>query len=189
MGSKDNRDNKIIHSQTISDVIRGMQYAVNTAQETLQDYQCSLLERYFNNETGEPIMKYVRLADGRQVEVPLVTLIPANMLTIDELEMDFSVHVASADIKLVDDSSFGQKPDGAQEAEADDTNKTTRSAFNVFFSGTRHGGDDSKKSLFSRDDKQTTQGSDVIDIHIKFKSVEEPEAAARIREMLNNQVQ
>ena len=189
MRTKDSLANKTTNSQTISDVIRGMQYAVNTAQETLQDYQCGLLERYFDKETGEPIMRYVRLADGRQVEVPLVTLIPASMLTIDELEMDFSVHVASTDIKLVDDSSFGQKPDDAQEAEADDTNKTTRSAFNVFFSGTRRGGDDSKKRLFSSDDKQTTKGSDIIDIHIKFKSVEEPEAAARIREMLNNQVQ
>lgn len=33
------------NTQTISDVIRGMQHAVNTAQEVLQDHQFRLMEK------------------------------------------------------------------------------------------------------------------------------------------------
>lgn len=146
MGSKDSGGGR----QTISDIIRGMQYAVNTAQDMLQRHQVEQMERYFNAETGEPLMRYVKMPDGKTVYVPLATLVPPGMLAIDELEMDFSVKVASTEVKRNGEDAGGE-----------------RSSLNVFFSGTGDGGD-----------------AGAIKIRMKFKAVEEPESAARIREML-----
>lgn len=106
--------------QTISDIIRGMQYAVNTAQDMLQQHQLELLEKYFNPETGEPYMRYVRLPDGRVVYVPVITLMPSAALAIDELEMDFSVRVAAAEVKHYTNGK----------------EKSGRSSMQVYFSGT-----------------------------------------------------
>lgn len=178
-------------SQTISDIIRGMQYAVNTAQETLQKHQFELLEQYFDAD-GKPYTRFIVLPDGRQVDIPVITLIPANMLAIDELEMDFAVRVAS---------SFVKKYEGkeGEQLEGFDTSDE-RSSFSVFFSGVSKSGkakSEKKRGLFGKQKDSPVESitecfdddTDVIRIKMKFKSIEEPEAAARIREMLYTQVQ
>ena len=91
-----------------------MQHAVGQARETLQRHQLGLLERWFNRQTGEPVTELVRLPGGKVVHVPLSTLMPPGMLAIGELEMDFSVRVASSEVKPARDG---------------------RASFNVFFSG------------------------------------------------------
>ncbi len=179
-------------TQTISDIIRGMQYAVNTAQDTLQKQQFRMLEQYFDTETGEPEMRFITLPGGRRVYIPLITLIPANMLAIDELEMDFSVRIASTNVK-----SYTDKLRTAAGKTIEETSE--RSSFNVFFSGVSRSCErPRKKALFGRkkagqdneDDEECAPGdTSVIDIKIKFKSIEEPEASARIREMLYSQIQ
>ena len=59
MGSKDSGGGR----QTISDIIRGMQYAVNTAQDMLQRHQVEQLERYFNAEaTEKQAMRFIKIA-------------------------------------------------------------------------------------------------------------------------------
>ena len=139
------------NAQTLSDIIRGMQYAVGQAQETLQRQQYDMLTRWFDSATGKPHEVFVTLRDGKTVHVPIVTLMPPGMLAIDELEMDFSVRVASSEVKPAKDGS------------GDD-----RASFNVFFSGS--GGPD--------------DGASSVKIRMKFKAVDEPESAARVRELL-----
>ena len=79
--------------QTISDIIRGMQHAVNTAEDMLTAHQLEKLTEAFN-EDGTPKMRFITLPDGRKVYIPLVSLTPSSSLTISELEMEFSVHGA-----------------------------------------------------------------------------------------------
>jgi hypothetical protein len=71
-------------AQTFSDIIRGMQHAVNSAQEMLQDYQLRMFAKYFT-EDGKPYMRQVKLKDGRLIYVPTIALLPQTLLSIEEL--------------------------------------------------------------------------------------------------------
>ena len=102
----------MMSEQTISDIIRGMQHAVNTAEDMLTAHQLEKLTEAFN-EDGTPKMRFITLPDGRKVYIPLASLTPSSSLTISELEMEFSVKV---------DNTITKK-DG----------KNERSAFSVSF--------------------------------------------------------
>ena len=177
--AKDTKKKSENTDQTISDIVRGMQYAVNTAQEVLQDHQFRLMKKYFNTKTGRPLMRHIVLPDGREVSIPLLTLIPSNILSIDELEMNFSVKIASAFVKTFEDKI---EVDNGKEI----IEKRNRTSLGVFFSSiTRK---KNSGNLENTNDIDTESDADVITIKMKFKSVEEPEAASRIREMLYNQI-
>lgn len=117
----------MMNEQTISDIIRGMQHAVNTAEDMLTAHQLEKLTEAFN-EDGTPKMRFITLPDGRKVYIPLVSLTPSSNLTISELEMEFSVKV---------DNTI-TKNDG----------KNERSAFSVSFLGTGRKG----KRIFGKDE-------------------------------------
>jgi hypothetical protein len=104
-----------------------MQYAVNTAQETLQNYQFNQMLQYFNREDGRPYTTFVTLSDGRRIEIPQITLVPQSLLAIDELEMSFKVQVTHADVKG-DFAGEGKTPGIAKERKEPD-----RSSFQVQF--------------------------------------------------------
>ena len=84
-----------MNSQTISDIIRGMQYAVNTAKDILFSHQIEKLSRHFN-EDGNAKMRFVILPDGRKVEIPVACLTPSTSLSIEDIELEFSVKVAGS---------------------------------------------------------------------------------------------
>ncbi len=154
-------------TETLSDIIRGMQHAVNTAQDTLADYQFQQLAKYFD-EDGKPLFVHVEVEPGKYVNVPLVTLIPHNMLAIKTLEMEFSVKIASSVVK-----SF-------QSRESKETGDTQRSSFNVFFS--------SRKKQDIPKQGQESNDNDVINIKMTFENTEMTEASARIRELLYKRI-
>ena len=78
--------------QTISDIIRGMQYAVNTAESMLTAHQIEKLASGFKSD-GTPVMRHIILPDGRRVEIPEICLTPSTQLSISELELEFAVKV------------------------------------------------------------------------------------------------
>lgn len=55
----------MMSEQTISDIIRGMQHAVNTAEDMLTAHQIEKLTEAFN-EDGTPKMRFITLPDGRK---------------------------------------------------------------------------------------------------------------------------
>jgi hypothetical protein len=156
--------------QTLSDIIRGMQHAVNAAQETLQEHQFKLLQSYFNSEDGSPIMTWVTLPDGRKVDIPKIALIPQNMLAIEELEMDFSLSVSNSEVKKFKNSIEEVLPQ-----------ESSRSSFQVGFArrGTQTFSENNDPALSENGKKDT------IDVKIKFKSIPLPEGAARVQDLLN----
>lgn len=84
-----------MNEQTISDIIRGMQYAVNTAENMLTAQQMEKLSSLFDEE-GKPKMKYVKLQDERQIGIPLASLTPASYLSIAEIELEFAVKISDS---------------------------------------------------------------------------------------------
>lgn len=156
--------------QTFSDIIRGMQHAVNSAQEILQDHQFRLLQSYFNQEDGSPLMTFILLPDGRQVSIPKISLIPQNMLAIDELDMAFSVTVGSSEVKTFKNDLEEVLP-----------KEQSRSSFEVAFARRVQQENTDKKTNndFSSDNRDT------IDVKIKFKAIPLTEGAARVQDLLN----
>lgn len=156
--------------QTFSDIIRGMQHAVNAAQETLQVHQFKLLQSYFNPEDGSPIMTWVTLPDGRRVDIPKISLIPQNMLAIEELEMSFSLSVSNSEVKKFENNIEEVLP-----------KEISRSSFQVGFARRDPQSiSENKDSALSENGKK-----DTIDVKIKFKSIPLPEGAARVQDLLN----
>ncbi len=158
-------------SQTFSDIVRGMQHAVNTAQETLQAHQFYLMQRYFK-EDGTPYLVTVKLQDGRIVTIPQITLIPQSLLAIEEMEMAFAVVVAHSEVKSFKQQIkdfFTPKNTKTPKGSPDDAEELDRSSFTVDFA---RGSD-------------TANNPDIINVKIKFKSILPPEGASRVLDMLN----
>lgn len=84
--------------QTFSDIIRGMQYAVNTAHEMLETYHIDVLNKYFD-DNGFPKTKQIRIDANKKIDIPLISLINQNSLAIDELEVEFRAHINEVEIK------------------------------------------------------------------------------------------
>ena len=138
-----------MNEQTISDIIRGMQYAVNTAEDMLTEHQLRKLEEGFHKD-GTPKMRFFTLPDGRRVEIPEICLTPSSALSISEVELEFRVKV---------------------EATTKSSGRDERSSMSVSFIGTE------RKWLFGR--KKEKPGTIRIRMKFKEKDEPEAVARAR----------
>lgn len=123
-----NKDNQ--SSQTLSDLIRGLQHSVNAAMEMIETRNIELLARYFT-ENGVPLKKRIMVDEKTAVDVPLISIVNPSTVNIKEVEMDFYVNVLDVDLKKkVAQAGFntGEKP-----AEFD--NRLKRSMLEVSFDG------------------------------------------------------
>ena len=91
-----NKDDK--SSQTLSDLIRGLQHSVNAAMEMIETRNIELLGRYFTEE-GVPLKKRIWVDDKTAVDVPLISIVNPSTVNIKEVEMDFHVNVLDVDLK------------------------------------------------------------------------------------------
>lgn len=87
-----------MNEQTISDIIRGMQYAVNTAEDMLTAHQIRKLEESFNPD-GTAKTRYVILPDKRRIDIPVACLTSSLNLTIGEIDLEFSLKVDNTQTK------------------------------------------------------------------------------------------
>jgi len=157
-------------AQTLSDIIRGMQHAVNSAQDILQDYQLRMMEKFFKDD-GTPYLHYVKFSDGRIITIPTIALLPQSLLSIEELEMSFAVTVSNIEKK-----EFTEKIDkAAKDAKVD------RSSFLVNFARRHTATPDTAEGSV----KDVPNPGDTVEVKIKFKSIPLPEGAARIMDSLN----
>jgi hypothetical protein len=77
---------------SFSEVIKGLQHAVNCAQDMLQAHQIENLSKFWNKENNSPLSQKVMIGD-RELEVPLVAMVPHNQLLMDEVEISFNAKV------------------------------------------------------------------------------------------------
>lgn len=119
--------NKKNSTQTFADIIRGMQYAVNTAHEMLERYHITLLNKYFDEE-GRPAKKEIWLDGDRKMEIPVITLINQGSLSIEEMEIAFKTRIDRVALKSA------KSPETGKDIEVD------RTAFEMNFTpSTRDG--------------------------------------------------
>lgn len=81
-----------VQGQTLSDIAKGIQHTVNTAQEVVEKYYIRLLDRYFD-EQDNPKTMGINLSDDTSIDVPLIALVSPRGLELDELEVGMSLRV------------------------------------------------------------------------------------------------
>ncbi len=70
------------------EIIRGIQHAVNVAQDMLQAQQLQSLQKFREENNGEPISRTRKIRDS-ELSVPLVALLPHNHFGMDDIEEMF----------------------------------------------------------------------------------------------------
>jgi hypothetical protein len=173
-GGADNGSSGATNPQTLSALLRGMQYAVNAAQVMLQEHQFKMMRSYFNSETGEPDTYNILFPDGNKVYFPKITLIPQTFLAIDEVDMSFSVEVRATEQKKVEGDIKGAAEDAADGLGLDRTSLVVN-----FAPGAR------QKTTHPDGSTTIDDSGNRVNVDIKFKSIPMPEGAARILDKLN----
>lgn len=74
-----------------SEILKGLQQAVNSAIGMLQAQQADNLSRFWTKD-GKPIVRKVQIGD-RDLEVPLITLVPQSYLVMDDVEIKFKARI------------------------------------------------------------------------------------------------
>ena len=77
---------------SFADILKGLQHAVNSAQDMLQGQQVQNLTRFLNTTDGTPVSRKVKLGD-REVDVPLMSLVPQCHLAMEDIEIRFNAKV------------------------------------------------------------------------------------------------
>lgn len=75
-----------------SDILKGLQYAINSAQDMLQAQQVQNLMRFWSGNNGEPLTQKMKIGE-RELEVPLMALVPHSHLEIDDVEIKFKAKI------------------------------------------------------------------------------------------------
>ncbi len=145
----------------LSDVIKGMQKAVNDAQKTLETHHLNSLRQFFH-EDGEPKTLELHLSENNYLEIPVLSIASHNNLIIDRLSMEFDAKIEQVEAKDVEDAleslSNGEGGDSGEETE--------RSAkFAIGFSG--------------------EPNSNSVKVKIEFRSTERAEGLSRILDEYN----
>jgi len=77
---------------SFADILKGLQHAVNSAQDMLQGQQVQNLTKFLNTSDGTPVSRKVKFGD-REVEVPLMSLVPQCHLAMEDIEIQFNAKV------------------------------------------------------------------------------------------------
>ena len=83
--------------QTFSDLVRGLQYAVNAAMEMAEARNLELLSRYFT-EDGTPLVRRLNIDEHTAMDVPVISIVHPTAMNIKEVEMEFGVQINSVDV-------------------------------------------------------------------------------------------
>lgn len=77
---------------SFADILKGIQHAVNSAQDMLQGQQIQNITKFLDGSNGTPISQKVKLGD-REVDVPLMSLVPQCHLAMENVEIKFNAKV------------------------------------------------------------------------------------------------
>ena len=157
--NKKSRSKRNNPKTTLSDIVRGIQFCVNSSIEILENHFLTQIDRYLD-ENNKALTKTVKINDRYAVDVPLFCMSDHNALILDEMEVRMKVNLKDFEIKEVEQL----------DSISEDNFSVTRSSFSV------------DTTNCSRNDPNN------IDICMKFKSGDPPEAISRISEKLTNTI-
>ena len=154
-----------VSSQTLADIARGMQHAVNSTQELVEQHYTQVIDRYFDEDKAEegkapglyPKVVTFKLPDGHIMTVPMIALVRPEGLMLKEMEVRMTVRIDQAKVK----------PHAAH----GEHSELTRTSFECSFAPQAKNGD---------------RSSNTIDITMKFVSGDPPEGVARVIEQYAN---
>jgi hypothetical protein len=149
--------------QTLASLIRGLQHSVNSAMDMLESRNVELLSRFFSEE-GKPITRRLQIDDKTAIDIPVISIINPQALSIKEVEMEFAVQVNSAPVKKRQNQKgfvIGDKPEELE-------TWLERASLEVSFSGAKD---------------QTT-----MNVKVKFESSPIPEGMSRIVEEYDKKI-
>lgn len=146
-------------SVTLSDVIRGIQHCVNSSVEVLENHFITQLDKYVDDQ-NKVLTKTINIDDKHAVDIPLFCMSSHNALSLDEMEVKIKVNLLDLNIKESENRYKG----------GDEPFSVTRTSFNIDVVNCNANNENN------------------IDISMKFKSAETPEAVSRISEKLANTV-
>lgn len=76
----------------LSDILKGLHNAVNSAQEMLQAQQVQKLSKFWQANDGTPVSQRLKVGD-RELNVPLMSLVSHSHLEMDDVEIKFKARV------------------------------------------------------------------------------------------------
>lgn len=162
-GSKkgDAQEPKEAPGQTLSDIVRGIAHAAESANDIGDMAVLRQFKMFFDlDEKGNFVAKTARVKvdDAHYMDVPLVAIIDPGSMTLNEMDVKMAVRLTQTEVKQ-------------QLHAANASVMVQRSSFNVSLTGSKPG---------SRDD--------VIEVTMKFKKCEPQEGASRVIEELSNTI-
>ncbi len=144
---------------TLSDIVRGIQHAVNTAQEVIEQQYFQHLNKFIDQK------KTIKLSDDHFLEVPLITLVSMDHLVLDEMSVDMTLIMNHASKKELRNRDYNQKKSDENQ---NVYGNSSRSSFSISLAKNRSGGN--------------VRAANEIGIRMKFKAGEPPEAVNKIVE-------
>lgn len=172
----------------LSQVIRGMQHAVNEAQRTLETHHIKSLLRFFYKD-GTPKTVDLHLGGTKHIDIPLVTLANHSSLKIEELEMEFKASIQ--DVTLDDSDELRtilRNASGAQSPQ-DSSSDGTRSEESDM-AGDDSAADESSAVFSIAFSSVGREGANpnTVNVRIKFQAIDQPEGLSRIIDEYNKRV-
>jgi hypothetical protein len=154
-----------VSGQTLADIARGMQHAVNSTQELVEQHYAGVIERYFEEDTASesrtpgmyPKVVVFKLPNGHVMNVPMVALVRPEGLMLKEMEVRMTVRIDQATVK--------------PHAKHGEHSSLTRTSFECSFAPSAKG---------------DARSSNAVDIVMKFVSGDPPEGVARVIEAYAN---
>ena len=173
---------------TLSDIIRGLQYCVNSSQDIIEQHHVGALARFFD-KSDRPLIRTIKFGNAA-IDVPLLCLSGHTSLVLDELSVKLNLMLRNTALKAM----TGDPNAADQTQNPGDSNSAAQNERN---SGKRlRGRSDGKKPAPTATrtsfgvDLANVQGPDRryanLEIGMKFKSANPPEMLSRIIDRLNN---
>ncbi len=88
---------------TLSDIVRGIQFSVNSSIDILERHFSNQLEKYIDSN-NKFFTKTVKLNDNYAVDIPLFCMSDHNALILDEMEVRMKVDLKDFEIKEVENT-------------------------------------------------------------------------------------
>lgn len=103
----DEDESDSVPTNSLSDIMNGLQYAVNCAQDTLQNHQIQNLTRLFRgtnaNEANMFQSEKIMVGD-RTIDIPIIALISHHYLAMDNVQIKFKAKVGSVESQAPENS-------------------------------------------------------------------------------------
>jgi hypothetical protein len=148
---------------TLSDVIRGIQFCVNSSVEIAEQHYATSIAKYVD-EADKILSRRVFVRDGCAMDLPLICLTGHQSLQFDEMKVKMNVNIRNIDLKT---ASVGNLRGGG----GDSAFEVSRGTFGVELGS-----------------PTPREGTTSVELEMKFRSAEPPEAMCRLIDQLNNSI-